>query len=84
MKSFLPEQEDKKLVIDAYDAIKKLAKRTTGCDVTDRKIYYIKYRHEGRDYDEQINYDRKLQQQANLAVAFFSHCFDFWAGAKYG
>jgi len=36
MKFFLPEQEDKKLVIDAYGAIKKLAKRTTGCDVTDR------------------------------------------------
>jgi hypothetical protein len=53
MKSFLPEQEDKKLVIDAYNAIiKELAKRTTGCDVTDRKIYYIKYSHEGRDYDE--------------------------------
>jgi len=30
MKFFLPHQEDKKLVIDAYDAIKKLTKRTTG------------------------------------------------------
>lgn len=30
MKFFLPEQEDKKLAIDAYGAIKKLAKRTTG------------------------------------------------------
>ena len=52
MEFFLPDQEDKKLAIDAYGAIKKLAKRTTRCDVANRKIYYIKYRHEGRDFDE--------------------------------
>ena len=33
MEFFLPDQEDEKLAIDAYGAIKKLTKRTTGWDV---------------------------------------------------
>ncbi len=61
MKFFFPDQEDKKLVSDAYDSIKKLARRTTGWDVTDRRIYCIKYHHKGRDYEAKVG-ERETQQ----------------------
>ncbi len=75
MKFFLPEQKNKELASDVYDAIKKLAKRTTGWDVTDRRIYYIKYHHKGRDYEAKVG--EKETQQGGLVVAILESVVAF-------
>jgi len=68
MKFFLPPQKDEKLKNEAYDAIKKFAKETTGWDITDRKIYNIKYRHEGKDYEAKIGERETRQGETVIAI----------------
>jgi hypothetical protein len=75
MKFFLPDHEDKKLVSDAYGAIKKLAKRTTGWDVTNRKINYIKYCHKGRYYEAKVG--ERETQQGELVIAILESTVAF-------
>lgn len=68
MKFFLPPQKDEKLENEAYDAIKKFAKEITGWDITDRKIYHIKYRHEGKDYEAKIGERETHQGEIVIAI----------------
>ena len=68
IKFFLPPQKDDKLENEAYDAIKKFAKETTGWDITDRKIYHIKYHHEGKDYEAKIGERETRQGETVIAI----------------
>jgi len=75
MKFFLPSQKDEKLENETYNAIKKFAKETTGWDITDRKIYHIKYRHEGKDYEAKI--DERETRQGETVIAILESTITF-------
>ena len=54
MKFFIPHAENKEQENSVYKATKKFAKETTGWDIKDRKIYHIRYRHNGKYYEAKV------------------------------
>jgi hypothetical protein len=54
MRFHIPSVKDDTKAEEVYEAIRKFAVETTGWDVTDRRIFSIHYRHEGKEYHAEV------------------------------
>ncbi|MHC4084969.1 MAG: hypothetical protein ACYSWZ_09925 [Planctomycetota bacterium] len=68
MKFFIPDIEDKEDENKLYDTIKEFAKKTTGRDIKDRKIYYIKWRHGREDCEARVGETQMRTGEMVMAI----------------
>ena len=68
MKFFIPHAEDKVQEDSVYEATKKFAKETTGWDIKDRKIYYIKWRHGREDCEARVGETQMRTGETVMAI----------------
>lgn len=54
MKYFLPAAKDDGEAEETFQAIRKFAKMTLGWETSDRKIFRLKYKHDGKDYYAEV------------------------------
>jgi hypothetical protein len=68
MKFFIPGAEEEAYAEEIYEAIKKFAKMTLGWDVTDRRIFSIKYRHNSSEYYDEVGKKSKMNGEEVTAI----------------
>lgn len=75
MKFFIPDLKDSNKEQELYEIIKKFAKETTGWDIKDRKIYYMKWRHGREDCEARVG--ETQMQQGELVMAILESTVTF-------
>jgi hypothetical protein len=68
MKFFIPGTKDDREAQNILESIKIFAKTTTGWDVTDRKIFSIKYRDSGKDYVAEVGQQDQTTGETVIAI----------------
>jgi len=54
MKFFVPEAENETEALSVWNATRKFAEETLGWEVSERRIFRISYRHDGKDYSVEV------------------------------
>ena len=54
MKFFIPEAENETEALSVWKATRKFAEETLGWEVSERRIFSIAYRHNGKDYYAEV------------------------------
>ena len=68
MKFFIPGAEEEAYAEEIYEAIKKFAKMTLGWDVTERRIFSIRYRHHSSEYYDEVGKKSKMNGEEVTAI----------------
>lgn len=68
MKFFIPSAEDEVQAEEIYEAIKKFAKLTLGWDVTDRRIFSIRYRYHSSEFYDEVGKKSKINGEEVTAI----------------
>src|SRR6266571_2400387 len=68
MKFFVPHAKGNEQEQRVYDAIKTFAGETLGWDVSDRKIFSIRYKHDGKDYYAEVGQTEKVEGEEVVAI----------------
>lgn len=68
MKFFIPSAEDEADAEEIYEAIKRFAKLTLGWDVTDRRIFSIRYRHHSSEYYDEVGKESGMNGEKVTAI----------------
>ncbi len=76
MKFFIPHAKDKKEEEEIYDAIKKFAKNTVISNIMDRKIFSIRYKHDGNDYYAEVGKIALQNGEEVIAILESSYVHD--------
>lgn len=65
MKFFIPHAKSKKQGKTVHESVKKFAKEQLGWDITNRRIFSIRYKHKNKDYYAEVG---KREQRAGEEV----------------
>lgn len=68
MKFFIPHTDDEKHAENVYEAIKKFAKESTGWNISDKKIFSIRYIHNGKEYYAEVGKKEGLEGEEVIAI----------------
>lgn len=68
MKFFIPGAKDSKQAEEVYEATKTFASEQTGFKPSDRRIFHLSYRHEGRDYQAEVGQIHNRLSETVIAV----------------
>jgi hypothetical protein len=68
MKFFIPDIASPELAEEELRSIKALLKTTLGWDATDRRIFRIKYNHNGRHLEAQVGKITKANNELVIAI----------------
>ncbi|MEW6686790.1 MAG: hypothetical protein AB1393_11390 [Candidatus Edwardsbacteria bacterium] len=68
MKFFIPGAKDDREAQDILESIKKFAKKTTGWNVTDRKIFSIKFKHRRKEYVAEVGQQDWVTGETVIAI----------------
>ena len=67
-KFFIPAASNARRAESFYESIKKLAKETTGGDVTPRRIFAIAYEHDGGQYHAEVGKPEPREGELVIAI----------------
>jgi len=67
MKFFIPKTKDETQQTEFYAAIRKLAAQTLGWPISDRRVFSIRYRHDGRECLAQVG-EHDIDGEVVLAI----------------
>jgi len=68
MKFFLPHAKNKEQAEKNYEAIKRFAKDTLGWNVKDRRIFRIKYTHDGKNHYAEVGKTEQIEGEEVIAI----------------
>ena len=68
MKFFIPHAKDKKEEDKNYEAIKKFAKETLGWNIKDRRIFSLRYTHDGKNYYAEVGKREQAEGEEVIAI----------------
>ena len=68
MKFFIPTAKEDQDAQNIYEATKKFAKETSLWNITDRKIYSIRYVHEGKEYVAKVGQIEPRTKEHVIAI----------------
>jgi hypothetical protein len=68
MKFFLPKAKNAREAEQLYEASRKFCEQQTGCKIRDRRVYSLRYRHNGQEYFAQVG---SLDYTEGLVLCIF-------------
>jgi len=68
VKFFVPSAKDKEQEQRFYDAMKKFVKDQLGWDITDRKIFSVRYTHDGKNYYAEVGKVEQVEGETVMAI----------------
>jgi hypothetical protein len=68
MRFFIPNSEDLDEQNKIYKAIRDFAKTTVGCNITNRRIYKITYRHNGKYHEAEVGKTCDTNNEPIIAI----------------
>lgn len=70
MKFFIPAAEDKDQEKKVYDSIKKFLREQLGANFDERKIFRLKYIHDGNEYYAEVGEIHSLNKEPVIAILY--------------
>ena len=67
MKFYIPNAEDEEQAMQIYDGIRKFLSEQLGADFSNRRVFRLCYRHEGKDYEAEVG--RRISLNGELVIA---------------
>jgi len=68
MKFFIPHAKDKEEEHKVYDAIRKFARDQLKWNITDRRIFSIRYTHDGKGYYAEVGRTEQVEGEEVIAI----------------
>jgi len=68
MKFFIPHAKNKEEETKVYEAIKKFANTTLGWDIVDRRIFSLRYFHDGNEYYAEVGKVEQVEGEEVIAI----------------
>jgi hypothetical protein len=70
MKFFIPFAKDKEQEQDVYEGIRKFLSQELGAVLTDRKIFSLRYHHDGKSYYAEVGKNHALNGEPVIAILY--------------
>jgi hypothetical protein len=70
MKFFIPAAKDKEQEQNVYQGIRKFLSEELGAVFTDRKVFSLRYRHDGKDYYAEVGKTHSLNGEPVIAILY--------------
>jgi hypothetical protein len=70
MKFFIPAAKDKAQEKNVYEGTRKFLSQELGAAFTDRKVFSLRYRHDGKDYYAEVGKLHSLNQEPVIAILY--------------
>jgi hypothetical protein len=70
MKFFIPYAKDKEQEQNVYDATRKFLSEELGAEFTDRKIFSLRYHHDGKSYYAEVGKEHGLNGEPVIAILY--------------
>ena len=64
----MPHAKSKKQEKTVYESIKKFAKEQLRWNISDRKIFSIRYKHNGKDYYAEVGKKEQVENEEVIAI----------------
>src|SRR5437870_10009344 len=70
MKFFIPFAKDQDQERNVYDGIRKFLSQELGAAFTDRKVFSLRYHHEGKSYYAEVGKEHSLNKEPVIAILY--------------
>src|SRR5688572_4825773 len=70
MRFFIPVAKDKEQERNVYEGIRKFLSEELGAVFSDRKVFSLKYRHDGKDYYAEVGKVHPLNGEHVIAILY--------------
>ncbi len=70
MRFFIPHIQDAEQEQSFYDAIKQFLSQEIGADFSDRRVFSLRYHHEGKDYHAKVGEEHPLNSEVVMAILY--------------
>jgi hypothetical protein len=70
MKFFIPAAKDEAQEQNVYEGIRKFLTQELGAAFTDRKVFSLRYRHDGKDYYAEVGKPHSLNGEPVIAILY--------------
>ena len=70
MKFFIPLAEDKEQETRVYKSIKEFLKKELGAEASDRKIFSLHYKHNGKNYSAEVGKNEEPDGELVIAILY--------------